>query len=247
MGDAISRRRHQYIGHGPDSLSNALAARGRQHYCVADSVKPVPDNYAFQTIDKRTNRQAEGHRHRGRGLKNCDSWSTTGPSIEWNNPWRNKNDGRGLTVWSVKLTHVNRKFAMTGSGTSYRKRRQRRSSVSRNWTGLSGTAAVAAARPVMQSIAGHDVSVIAMRVVPSRRARPAARYLTSPTTVVDDALPAADSCCTRHMLSADNIHLASGATPRVAQQARRVGAVIGAIVSAWHSGTRSLLGGRRQR
>jgi len=58
MADAVSPRRHQYVG---------------QH-CWAS--QPLPDKYAFQATDKQTNRQTEG-RHRRvnpwllwQGLKN---------------------------------------------------------------------------------------------------------------------------------------------------------------------------------
>jgi len=55
MADAISPRRQC-----PDWPSSAAAAYGRQHYCAAGPVRPVPDHYAIigdrQTIEQ-TNRR----------------------------------------------------------------------------------------------------------------------------------------------------------------------------------------------
>jgi len=53
--DAISAHRHQYVCHWPDWPSSAAAAHGRQHYCDAKPVRPVPDKYAFQATNERTN------------------------------------------------------------------------------------------------------------------------------------------------------------------------------------------------
>ena len=62
--DIISPRRQQYVGHRPDWPSSAKAPYTRQHYCAPGPVRPVPDKYAFQATDRRTNKRTERHRHR---------------------------------------------------------------------------------------------------------------------------------------------------------------------------------------
>jgi len=48
-------RRHQYVGeYWADRPSSAAAAHGRQHYCAAAPVRPVPDKYACQATNKGT-------------------------------------------------------------------------------------------------------------------------------------------------------------------------------------------------
>jgi len=83
----------------------------------------------------------------------------------------------------------------------------------------------------MQSIGGHDVSVIAMSAVVQ---------LSRVTDVVDQSAGCryhrpqrAHAICWHH----------SSCLRRSQLQARWVDAVIGSIVSAWHSGRRSLLDG----
>jgi len=53
MADAISPHHHQHVGHWTDLPSSA---HGRQHYCIAWPVRPLPDKYALAT-DERTDKQ----------------------------------------------------------------------------------------------------------------------------------------------------------------------------------------------
>ena len=91
--------------------------------------------------------------------------------------------------------------------------RARRSSVSRSWTQQDSSRS---SRPVMQSIAGHDVGG---RYRDVRAGRPLSRV----TNVVGSVGQSSTKHCRspiaaangRHMLSAGNIHLASGGTLRM--------------------------------
>jgi len=58
--DAISPRRHQYVGHWSDWSSSTLAAHGLQT-CTTGPVRPVPDKYAFQATYKQRNKQTKPH------------------------------------------------------------------------------------------------------------------------------------------------------------------------------------------
>ena len=45
-----------------------MAAHGRQQYCAAGTIRPVPDKYAFQATDKRTNERTDEQTNRRTSL-----------------------------------------------------------------------------------------------------------------------------------------------------------------------------------
>ena len=59
MADAISPRRHQYVGHG---LSSSVALRPRQLALLGYAVISVPDKYAFHSGDRRKTSQIPRNR-----------------------------------------------------------------------------------------------------------------------------------------------------------------------------------------